>query len=99
VVVDGQRDTTQHVIGDHPQVRDAEQHVGWVLVEPGGELTTRPYDGNALLVGKVTSYRTGRRQQHGDEVVPLRNLDALRNQRLIANEGATPDSPVASPNR
>ena len=83
-------DPGEHVVGEHAQVGDAEQHVGRVLVEPGGELGAVADDGDALLGGEVADDRVRRRDEHRDEAVRLGDLDALRDQRLVADEGAAP---------
>ena len=51
------RDLGQHVVGDHPQVGDAEQDVGRVRVEAGGQLGAGADDGDALLDGVVADDR------------------------------------------
>ncbi len=86
--VDAGGDLGQHIVGDDPQVGDREQDVGRVLVEAGGQFGAWPHDGDALLDGELADDRIGGGDEHHVEPVRPGDVDALRDERLVADHGA-----------
>ena len=88
VEVDRRRHAVQHVVGDHPQVGDAQQDVGRMAVEPGGQLGAGADHGDPLLDGVVPHQRVGRGDEHDLEAVRPGHIGALGDEWLVPDERA-----------
>ena len=88
VEVDRRRHLGEHVVGDQAQVGDAEQHVGRVLGEPGGELGAGTDDGDAVLDGPAAHELVRRRDEDDLEPVGHGDLAALLDEWLVTDERA-----------
>ena len=100
VEVDRRSHPGEHVVGEHTQVGDAEEHVRRVMIEASNEFRAVADAGDVLGGGEVAHDRARGRHERRHEAVSLGDLDALGDQCLVAYERAPqglPSSPEHRP--
>ena len=97
VEVDRRRDAGEDVVGDHPEVGDAEQHVGRVGVEPGGHLGAGTDDGDPLLDAVVADHRVGGGEEHDLDAVGACHVGTLLDERLVTHQCTANGAGVTGP--
>ena len=90
VEVDVHRREREHCVGQHAQVRHAQQDVEIVLGERHGQVARRVDAGNAGVFGVLAHLGMLRGDDDHGQAVPAGDVGALGGERLVADERTTP---------